>query len=76
MPDRLAGHDKYQGMFMGSELGFSYRCKCGWTSLRYDTEGEAMEAAGQHEKDNDAIRNYGFARSVTTPIVLKKKRGK
>lgn len=50
MSEPLAGHDKYEGMFMGSELGFSYRCKCGWTSDRYPTEGEAFEAASQHEK--------------------------
>lgn len=41
---------KYEGMFIGSELGVSFRCKCGWTSDRFATEGEAVEAADQHEK--------------------------
>lgn len=50
----MAGHDKYvDGMFMGSELGFSYRCKCGFTTERFPTEGEAVEAASRHEKEMD-----------------------
>lgn len=32
------------GVWVGSSLGFSWHCSCGWVSRRYETDSEAVDA--------------------------------
>lgn len=57
-----AAHNS-EGMFIGSELGFSYHCKCGWTSDRLPTYEEAAKAALRHDGGQPTFRSLGFIRT-------------